>query len=162
MNRSSAFRAAVAGLLFASAVAVTQAAPVYQIDATTDGQPVDIGQFSNLGFTLSYEDSDGNHRFSLSELLAFTPVFDGTNFFEQLVGLPDLPGLVGTGGNEWVFRDVDGMPDWRAPAAMFTPYTSDPFAVPEPGSLALGLTCLAALGLTRRQHRGAAEPACAG
>ncbi len=158
MNRSTAYRTVAAGLLLATAAAVAQAAPVYRIAATTDGKPVDISQFANLGFSIQYEDTDDDHRFSLSELLTFTPVFDGTNYFEELVGLPDLPGLVGT-GSEWLFRD--SMPDtfgqaletdWRAPAGMFTPYTSDPFAgsVPEPSTWALSVLSLAALGFARR------------
>lgn len=158
MIRSTAYRTVAAGLLLASAAAIAQAAPVYQIDATTDGGPPDAG-LTNVGFSLTYEDTDGNHLFSLPELLAFTPVFNGSNFFEQLIGLPDLAGLVGTGGGEWVFRDSmpDDFgqvlaPDWHAPAGMFTPYTSDPFAgsVPEPGTWALSVLSLAALGFARR------------
>lgn len=162
MKRPTALRAVAAGLIAAFAMAVAHAAPIYLVDATTDGQPPDAG-LTNVGFSLQYEDLDGNHLFSLSELLSFLPVFDGTNYFEELIGLPDLPGLVGTGGNEWVFRDSfpdmfggTTVADWHTPAAMFTPFTSDPFGAPEPGSLALGLTCLAALGMARRQRTPAA------
>lgn len=150
MSRSSAFRAVAAGLLLATAVAAVQAAPVYLIDATIDGNAPDPG-FANVGFSLTYEDADGNQKFSLGELLAFTGVSNGSDYFDQLLGLPSLAGLDAT-GTDWVFGNASGA-TWTADADMFTPYTSGPLpgSVPEPGSFALGATCLAALGLTRRR-----------
>ena len=135
------------------------AAPVYLIDATLDGQAPDAA-LSNVGFSLTYEDFNGDSLFSLNELLAFLGVYDaGNNHFDQLLGTPSAPGVTGT-GTDWVFGDSNGvLPNYSATARTFTPFTTGPLAgsVPEPGVLGLCLMALAALGLTRPVARPASR-----
>lgn len=129
------------------------AAPVYLIDATTDGLMPDPS-FSNVGFSLTYEDFNLDTLFSLNELLAFTGVFNsGGQYFNSLVGTPTLPGITGT-GNAWVFADSSGA-SFSAAAGVYTPFTSGalPGSVPEPGALALCLAGLMAVRLTRPAKR---------
>jgi len=147
-------RALAAGLLGLALAA--SAAPVRLIDATTDGLPPEPS-FANVGFSLTYEDRDGDASFSLAELLAFTGVFDGGGqYFDQLLGVPTAPGITGNGAG-WRFGDSNAaLADYSTAAGAFTPFTTGPLAgtVPEPGSLALGLAALAALGWTQRSRRG--------
>ena len=157
MNLRTALPRALAAPLLTLALAVG-AAPVYLIDATTNGQPPDAS-LSNVGFSLTYEDFNFDALFSLTELLTFIPVTDAFgNLFNQLVGTPTAPGILGTGA-DWVFRDSNGvLPDYSAAARVYTPFTTGPLAgsVPEPGVLALCLMGLAALGMTRAGGRSKA------
>lgn len=130
-----------------------QAAPVYLIDATTNGLPPDPS-FSNVAFFLTYEDFNFNRLFSLNELLAFTGVFDANgNYFDTLLGVPTVAGITGNGIN---FRFGDSrllLADFITPASTFAIFTSGPLpdsVVPVPGTLALCLAGCAALFLTRR------------
>ena len=130
-----------------------QAAPVYLIDATTNGLPPDPS-FTNVAFSLTYEDFNFNRLFSLNELLAFTGVFDANgNYFDTLLGVPTVAGITGNGIN-FRFRDSLGLlADFITPASTFAIFTSGPLpdsVVPVPGTLALCLAGCAALFLTRR------------
>ena len=143
-------------VLAASALALAlaaQAAPVYLIDATTDGLPPDPA-FTNVAFSLTYEDFNFDMLFSLNELLAFTGVFDaGKNYFDTLLGVPTVAGISGNGVN-FRFRDSTGvLADFSTVATTFTPFTTGPLGdsvVPEPSTLALCLASFAAFWLTRR------------
>ncbi len=139
-----------------------QAAPVYLIDATTDGLALDPA-FVNVAFSLTYEDFNLDLLFSFDELLAFTGVFDaGGNYFDTLLGVPDAPGMTGTGSN-YRFGDSTGLrAEFSTAATTFTPFTTGPLpgsAVAEPGALALCLAAFAALRLTRSARTGVAEAA---
>ena len=130
-----------------------QAAPVYLIDATTNGLPPDPS-FTNVAFSLTYEDFNFNRLFSLNELLAFTGVFDANgNYFDTLLGVPTVAGITGNGID---FRFGDSrllLADFITPASTFAIFTSGPLpdsVVPVPGTLALCLAGCAALFLTRR------------
>ena len=133
------------------------AAPVYLIDATTNGLAPDAA-FTNVAFSLTYEDFNFDRLFSLNELLAFTGVFDANgNYFDTLLGVPTIPGITGNGIN---FRFGDSMgllPNFIAAASTFTAFTTrvdGSSVVPEPGVLALCMTGLAALVFTRRKATG--------
>lgn len=131
-----------------------QAAPVYLIDATTNGLAPDAA-FTNVAFSLTYEDFNFDRLFSLNELLAFTGVFDPMgNYFDTLLGIPTIPGISGN-GNNFRFGDSMGLlPNFSTAASTFTAFTTGldgNSVVPEPGILALCVTGLAALGLTRRR-----------
>ncbi len=153
MTIRTALPRALAAPLLTLALAAS-AAPVYLIDATTDGLMPDPNFGTNIGFSLTYEDFNLDTLFSLNELLAFTGVFDsGGQYFNSLVGTPTLPGITGT-GNAWVFADSSGA-SFSAAAGVYTPFTSGalPGSVPEPGALALCLAGLMAVGLTRPAKR---------
>lgn len=154
MTLRTALPRALAAPLLTLALAAG-AAPVFLIDATTDGQAPDPS-LSNVGFSLTYEDFNFDSKFSLDELLAFTGVQDaGGNYFDSLLGLPTFADITGNGAG-WRFGDSNGvLPDYNAAAGAFTPFTSGPLAgsVPEPGVLALCLMGLAAVGLTRPARR---------
>lgn len=154
MKIRTALPRALAAPLLTLALAVG-AAPVYLIDATTDGLTPDAS-LSNVGFSLTYEDFNFDALFSLNELLAFTGVFDSTSqYFDQLLGTPTATGITGTGAG-WLFGDSNGLlANFSAAAGAFTPFTTGPLAgsVPEPGALVLTLAAFAALGVTRRFGR---------
>ena len=158
MIRTSLPRALAAASLLTLALAA-HAAPVFLIDATTDGQAPDPS-LSNVGFSLTYEDFNLDSKFSLDELLAFLGVYDSNgNHFDSLLGLPTFADINGN-GTDWRFGDSSGLlPDYVAVAGAFTPFTSGPLAgsVPEPGALALCLAGLAAVGLTRPVARRRAD-----
>ena len=142
---------ALAAPLFCLALA-SQAAPVVLIDATTDGLPPEAS-FSNVGFSLTYEDLNLDSLFSLNELLAFTGVFDSMgNYFDSLLGLPTVAGVTLGNGSDWRFGDSSlQLADFSAPAGAFTPFAT--LLVPEPGALALSLAALGALGWSRVRRR---------
>ena len=158
MNLRTALPRALAVPLLTLALAAG-AAPVYLIDATTDGQAPDPS-LTNVAFSLSYEDFNFDALFSLNELLAFIPVTDPSgNVFNQLLGTPTVPGIIMGTGSNWVFGDSTGaLPDYIAAARVYTPFVTGPLAgsVPEPGVLALSLMGLAALGITRAGGRSKA------
>lgn len=132
-----------------------QAAPVYLLDATTDGQAPDPA-FTNVAFSLTYEDFNFDMLFSLNELLAFTGVFDAAgNYFNTLLGLPSVAGITGN-GNVFLFGDSSGqLPNYSATAGTFTAFVGAAVngTVPEPSPAALLLSAFAVLGLTRRIAR---------
>ena len=142
---------AFAGLGMATS---TQAAPIYLIDATTDGLAPDAS-FSNVAFSLTYEDVNLDQLFSLDELLAFTGVYDTNgNYFDQLTGIPTLTGVTGN-GTTWDFNFSGSPPGtYSAPAGSFTPFTSVAGdVIPEPGTIALVTLALLGLLPLRRQPR---------
>ena len=143
-----------AAMALGLATAPAQAAPIYLIDATTNGAPPDPG-LSNVAFSLTYEDSNLDMLFSLSELLAFTGVYDSLGqYYDSLLGLPTVSGTLGN-SIDWLFGDSGGMlSNYSASAASFTPFTTalQPGAVPEPAGLALLLAGLTALRLSRRRR----------
>ena len=153
------FTHALQRVLAASALAcamTANAAPIYLIDATTNGQPPN-GSLTNVGFSLTYEDFNFDALFSLNELLAFTGVYDaGGNYFDTLVNVPTMAGISGNAAN-FRFRDSNGLlADFTAVATTYTAFTTLLLAgtpVPEPGALVLCLTGFAALLVTRRTVR---------
>ena len=131
-----------------------QAAPIYLVDATTDGLAPDPS-FSNVAFSLTYEDFNLDQLFSLDELLAFTGVYDAMgNFFDQLTGIPTLTGVTGN-GTTWDFNFSGSPPGtYSTPAASFTPFTSVAGdVIPEPGTIALVTLALLGVLPLRRQSR---------
>ena len=150
-------------VLAAAALALAlsaQAAPVYLIDATTDGLAPDPS-LTNVAFSLTYEDFNFDMLFSLNELLAFTGVFDaGGNYFDTLLGLPTVAGISGNGVN-FRFGDSTGkLAEFSTAASTFKPFTTGPLGgsvVPEPGTLALVLASFAGLLLTRRSTSAGAS-----
>ncbi len=138
--------------LIGSLPSTAAAAPIYLVDATTDGMPPDPG-LGNEAFAFTFEDLNYDLKASSSEVLAFSGVTSPIgSFFDIFVELPLLPGLDGS-GPDWVFGDSTGaLPNYRAAAATYTPFAT--LLVPEPTSLALALA--AGLGaLTCRRRRAA-------
>ena len=151
MTSHALHRAFAAGVLALGLTA--QAAPVYLIDATTNGL-APAADFSNVAFSLTFEDLNLDTLFSLGELLTFTGVYDAaTNYFDVIAGLPTVPGILGNGA-VYRFQDSAGLlADFSVAANTYTVFSAallPNLAVPEPGALALCLTGLAALVLTRR------------
>ena len=157
MKLRTALPRALAAPLLTLALAAG-AAPVYLIDATTNGLAPDAS-LGNVGFSLTYEDFNFDALFALNELLAFTGVFNASGmYFDQLLGTPTAPGITGTGA-DWLFGDSNGLlTNFSAAAGAFTPFVTGPLAgsVPEPGALALCLVGFAALRVTRRFAKPAA------
>lgn len=151
--RTGAMALALAAALGGAAMQA-QAAPIYLIDTTTDGAPLDPG-FANYGFSLTYEDSNFDRLFSINELLAFTGVFDASSqYFDTLLGVPNAAGISGNAG-DWVFGDSSGqLATYTAAAGSFTPFTT--LLVPEPGSVGLVMAGLGLLGAASLRRRPAA------
>ena len=148
MNLRTALPRALAVPLLTLALAAG-AAPVYLIDATTDGQAPDPS-LSNVGFSLTYEDFDFNQLFSLSELLAFTGYTDGMgNYLSELVSVPTAPGILGN-GTGWQLSD--GQTTVSFAPETFTAFTQGAGQLPVPGSAILaGLGPAALTAVSRRR-----------
>ena len=148
----------LAAFLGTMALAVSvQAAPVFLLDATTDGQAPDRSSFSNVAFSLTFEDLDGDQAFGLTELLAFSGLSDsGGQYFDQLLQAPRVAGVAGS-GDQWLFGDSQGvLAPLNVDASRYTAFISsaaDDNTVPEPSSLALVVAAWAAAAWLRRRHR---------
>lgn len=160
MKPKTLHRVAVGAALTVLTLAAS-AAPIYLVDATTDGLAPDPG-LSNVAFSWSYEDGDGDAMFSITELLAFTGLSTpGGDYYDLLLEVPTVSGIVGNGSG-WLFGDSSGaLLSIASPAGAFTPFTTGPLAgsVPEPGSFALaGLALLGWGGVSALGRRRVPAP----
>lgn len=134
-------KAIVAAALLAVPVSAS-AATVYELEATADFTSVD-------GFSLTFEDLDGDMLFSEDELLTFSGVqfnFGGEPFFTRLTGVPEIAGISDGIGTLWQFNDAavfGGGGSGNTGVRSFSYNVSEFAPVPLP---AAGLMLLAGLG----------------